>query len=192
MKPVNQKCTKITAIARSFLFLVTVGIADGQTIGLFYDFSRPQNQFAAGDIKAALEEDWFTVDEMDLKKLNMRYKKGKIVISLQSDGNVTSLLEKAGGAGTTRLGEQAYALRTTTRSELTYWVLGGDDNGAMCGTRQIAEYINFNGFADAWNEEDSPYLLNRGVKFNIPMDDKAPTYFYDNQENAIQGGKQSV
>ena len=29
---------------------------------------------------------------------------------------------------------------------MSYWVLGGDDNGAMYGGLQIAENINFNGF----------------------------------------------
>jgi len=75
-------------------------------------------------------------------------------------------------------GEQAYALRTTTTPQKSYWVLGGDDNGAMYGGLQIAENINFNGFTGSYNEEESPYLKNRGIKFNIPLDKKSPTYYY--------------
>lgn len=67
--------------AMSFLFLIKVGIIDAQTIGLFYDFSRTHPQFAAGDIKATLEDDGFNVEETDLNKVNKRYKNGKIVIS---------------------------------------------------------------------------------------------------------------
>ena len=50
----------------------------------------------------------------------------------------------------------------------------------MYGGLQVAEYITFNGFANIYNEEESPYLKYRGVKFNIPLDKEAPTYFYDN------------
>jgi len=70
-------------------------------------------------------------------------------------------------------------IRSTSKPDLSYWVLGGDDNGAMYGGLQIAENIQFNGMAEAFNEDDAPHLKNRGIKFNVPLDKEAPTYFYD-------------
>lgn len=90
------------------------------------------------------------------------------------------MLTAQGGSTATGLGEQAYALRTTTTPQMSYWVLGGDDNGAMYGGLQIAENIHFNGFTGSYNEEESPYLKYRGVKFNIPLDKDCPTYYYNN------------
>jgi len=165
----------------SVIFVFAAALLQAQTIGLFYDFSTPQYQFAASDIKTALEDNGFSVEVIDIEKLNKRYNKGKVVIALQSNDKVKTLLKKAGGVAAPLLGEQAYAIRTTTQPELGYWVMGGDHNGAMYGALQMAENINFNGFSGAYNEEESPYLMNRGIKFNIPLDIEAPTYFYDSR-----------
>lgn len=178
MNSTKSKWDLFKTFAISIIFLSIVNVSNAQTIGVFYNFSIPQHQFAANDIKTALEGDGLSVEMIDIEKLNRRYKNGKVVIALQSNANVASLLKKAGGADVSQLGDQAYALRTTTEPELSYWVLGGDDNGAMYGALQIAENINFNGFTGAYNDEESPHLLNRGIKFNIPLDAQAPTYFY--------------
>jgi hypothetical protein len=63
-------------------------------------------------------------------------------------------------------------------------VLGGDDNGAMYGALQIAENITFEGMTSAFTEDDAPHLKNRGIKFNLPLDKEAPTYFYDSRGTA--------
>ena len=75
------------------------------------------------------------------------------------------------------MGTQAYALRTTTtNSHLSYWVVGGDAAGAMYGGLQIAENISFNGYSGSYNSQESPFLLNRGMKLNLPLDKRIPTY----------------
>jgi hypothetical protein len=62
--------------------------------------------------------------------------------------------------------------------------MGGDDNGAMYGALQVAENIQFNGMAEVCHEDDEPHLKNRGIKFNVPLDSEAPTYFYDSRGTA--------
>ena len=74
------------------------------------------------------------------------------------------------------MGPQAYALRTTTKPDLSYWVLGGDATGAMYGGLQIAENISVNGFRGSFDTEESPFLLYRGMKLNLPLDRRIPTY----------------
>ena len=49
---------------------------------------------------------------------------------------------------------------------------------------QIAENIKFKGLTDACHEDDAPHLKNRGIKFNLPLDEEAPTYFYDSRGTA--------
>jgi len=174
----------IGSTVKSLLIALMLGIISnagfGETIGVFYNLTTPQNEFAAGDIKAALEAKGFSVKLIDLSTLSGNYTGKKIVIALETNSQVTSLLSAQGGKVVTGLGEQAYALRTTTAPAKSYWILGGDINGAMYGGLQIAENINFNRFSGSYNEEKSPYLKNRGIKFNIPLDDKAPTYFWEN------------
>ncbi|MFC1762339.1 hypothetical protein ACFL6U_09690 [Planctomycetota bacterium] len=149
-----------------------------ETIGLFYDSNTPQHYFAADDIKTALEAKRFAVELKDLSALSESYEGKKIIMCLLSNAQVLSLFESQGGFRPNQLAEQAYALRTTTTPELSYWVLGGDVNGAMYGGLQIAENIQFHGLGKTYNEVDSPHLKNRGIKFNIPLDKKSPTYYY--------------
>lgn len=151
------------------------------SVSVFYNQHMPQHDFAANDIKTALESKNISVEFKALSSLTNSYKGRKVVIGLAGDAQVEKLLKGQGGSTVNSLGKQAYALRTTTVAGLSYWILGGDNNGAMYGALQIAENINFNGFRESYNVEESPYLKNRGIKFNIPLDKESPTYYYNNQ-----------
>ena len=74
----------------------------------------PQHEFAANDIKTALETKGFTVKLKDIALLDDKISGKKIVIALNTNTNVTTLLTAQGGSAVNGLGEQAYALRTTT------------------------------------------------------------------------------
>jgi len=67
-------------------------------------------------------------------------------------------------------------LQTTKKGQTSYWILGGDINGAMYGGLQIAENISQDGFSGLYNNQESPFMLNRGMKLNIPLDRRIPTY----------------
>ena len=55
-------------------------------------------------------------------------------------------------------------------------MVGGDANGAMYGALEIAENIKFNGFKETYNSQQSPSILKRGIKLNLPMDKESRTY----------------
>ena len=141
-----------------------------------------QIKFAAGDVKAALEKNKFTVEMLPVASLNTSYPNKKVVIALASDTAVTAVLAAQGGSKVAGLGEQAYGLRTTEKPQKSYWALGGDANGAMYGGLQIAENIKFNRFTGSYNNEESPAILKRGIKLNLPLDKNSPTY--DNAKNS--------
>lgn len=172
----------IAAILKTYLvviiFGVMPGLLKGETICVFYNTEIPQHSFAANDIKSALELKSYSVQLINLTELSGGFSGKKIIIALASNSDVQTLMKSEGVLKPASLSEQAYALRTSTHPAKSYWVLGGDKNGTMYGGLQLAENIHFNGFDGIYNEEDSPYLKNRGVKFNIPLDFKAPTYFH--------------
>jgi hypothetical protein len=147
-----------------------------ETVGVFFDSNVAQIEFAAGDVKTALESKGFQVEMLSLSSLKSDYAKKKIVIALASNADVTKLLTSAGGTIPTGLGEQAYGLRTTKKGKHSFWVLGGDENGAMYGALQIAENIGADGFSGSYNSQESPFMLNRGMKLNMPLDKRVPTY----------------
>jgi len=157
-----------------------------QTVGVFFDSNVSQLKFAAGDVKEALESKNFTVEMIPLTALDASYSNMKVVITLASDQAVTDVLIGQGGTIPTGLGEQSYSLRTTTTPQTSYWVLGGDENGAMYGGLEIAENIKFNGFKETYNSQESPAILKRGIKLNLPFDEKSPTYESNSKGTSFQ------
>jgi len=158
------------------LFFTFYSTAFSQTVGVFYDNTLEPIKFAAADVQTALVKEGYTVEMLALSSLNDLYANKKIVIALASNIAINGILSNQGGSAPTGLGEQAYALRTTTQGQTSYWVLGGDVNGAMYGGLQIAENISFNGFSGTYNIQETPFMLNRGMKLNLPMDRRIPTY----------------
>ena len=148
----------------------------GETVGVFYDPGVAQIKFAAGDIRAALESRKFTVEMLPLSELSAKYGKKKIVVLLESNSQGIAIFKKQGGKLPDALGEQAYGLRTNASPQTSYWVIGGDANGAMYGALQIAEDISAKGMNGTYTAQESPFLLNRGMKLNMPFDRRVPTY----------------
>ncbi len=158
------------------LLLICSTSSSAETVGLYYDAATPQIAFAAGDIKAALEKQKHSVETHALAALTKDSAGKKIVLALASDKAAASALSTQGSKTVGALGTQAYALRTTTQPELSYWVLGGDANGVMYGGLQVAENISAHGVGTSFEGDESPFLEHRGMKLNMPLDRRIPTY----------------
>lgn len=156
--------------------LAQPAIVNAETVGVFFDPKVEQIRFAAGDVKAALEKNKATVEMLPVASLQSSYANKKVVIALASDAAVTAALADQGASNVVGLGEQAYGLRTTERPQKSYWALGGDANGAMYGGLQIAENISFSQFTGTYSSEESPAILKRGIKLNLPLDKYSVTY----------------
>jgi hypothetical protein len=150
--------------------------ASEEAVGIYFDPGSPQIAFAAGDIKAALEGRKHTVRTHPLAALGEGGPGRRIVLAVATDKIAALALSAQGGKPVASLGAQAYALRSTPKPDGSHWVLGGDANGAMYGGLQIAENISFHGFSERFDREESPLLLNRGMKLNLPLDRRLPTY----------------
>lgn len=157
-----------------------------ETIGIFYSSTVEQIEFAAGDVKTALESKGFSVDMIDIDQLNADYPNKKVVIARANDTEVIKVLIAQGGVAPTGLGEQAYALRTTTLGQNSFWALGGDNNGAMYGGLQLAENIRINGFTGSYIGQESPAILKRGIKLNLPFDAESTTYGKTNTTSKVK------
>jgi hypothetical protein len=147
-----------------------------ETIGLFFDTALEQVKFASGDVKSALQAKGYTVEEMPLSSLTPSYPNKKVVLALSANAAATAIFNGQGGVTPTGLSEQAYALISTTQGQPSHWVFGGDNIGAMYGGFQVAENIASSGFSGTYNVTEKPYLLQRGMKLNMPFDKRLPTY----------------
>lgn len=163
------------------IFLIIIfssAMLKAEVVGLFYNQSIPQAAFAASDIRNSLVKRGFEVEELSLEKLTTRYNRRKVVLALKSNDRTLNAL-KAENSDITKLqklGEQAYALRTSSAGQKSYWIIGGDEAGLMYGGLAMAENISFEGLAGNYNENNQPYIKRRGIKFNILLDKRMPGF----------------
>jgi hypothetical protein len=182
----NLKSMMMRLCAMGIMLLAIPVVLFAETVGVFFDSKVPQINFAAGDVKIALESKGFKVEILPLTALDAKYATKKVVIALASNVDMAKLLASGGGIVPSGLGEQAYNLQTTNKPQKSYWVFGGDANGAMYGALEIAENIKFDGFKETYNSQQSPAILKRGVKLNLPFDEKSPTYERNHKGTSYQ------
>jgi hypothetical protein len=76
-----------------------------------------------------------------------------------------------------KFGDQCYAIRIAGEGQQkNIFVLSGESTGAMYGALDIAEAISCNTIHRLTEGDHSPYLARRGIKFNLPLDLRTPTY----------------
>jgi hypothetical protein len=125
----------------------TLASAMASGAALHYDQSIPQLQFAAGEIQSALR-------------------------SLGSgSGTAAQIVLEVSSAKTSTPQSYSIAKRGTA-----YTVSGSDAVGAMYGGLDIAEAIRLGTLAEMSDQEHSPHIARRGIKFNIPLDVRTPSY----------------
>ena len=60
------------------------------------------------------------------------------------------------------------------------WVIGADASGAMYGALELAETVQIAGTLKGISDRlVNPHLDGRGIKFNIPLDARTPSYSDD-------------
>jgi hypothetical protein len=76
---------------------------------------------------------------------------------------------------------QGYAIRrSVTGGRTTWWAIGHDPAGAMYGALDLAERARADGhLQQAEDTQVNPYIARRGIKFNIPLDARTPSYSDD-------------
>ena len=164
----------LRGLAAVIAFL-TAGEAAAQTNAVVvFDAAIPAVRFAAGDVQAALRRKGVTVLTAAADRLSSQTAGTQIVITTIA----TSL---AGQPSVSGLTAQGYAIRrVTTGQRSRWWAIGADVPGAMYGALELAEAIelagNLSGVAD---RQVNPHIARRGIKFNIPLDARTPSYSDD-------------
>ncbi len=146
-----------------------------KSAAIYRDSAVPQVLFAAQEIRTALEENGFRVAEKSLGQLSGREEETRIILTLRNQRQVVRRLLDEGAKPIPALYSQGYAIRTTGRS--SYWAIGADEAGTMYGGLHIAETVRLEKSLDAVGDTfRNPSILRRGIKFNIPLDARTPSY----------------
>lgn len=166
-----------------FLLLALVPASAKERITLSYEGRRPQLEFAAAEIRREVEARGDACVKLDLNQLSAANSRTRIVLA--SDSAESQRLSKELHVAPLRAAApQAYGLRKRrTGAQTTYVVLGFDNAGAMYGGLDVAEAIRLGTLAGLKDADHSPRIARRGIKFNITLDRRTPTYS-DNSDSA--------
>lgn len=150
MKTQNIAMLSLVVLFLQLFYIVGVGHA-GQTVAITYDPNDAMHAFGVRDLERSLEA---TGNQVVGENAALR-----IVISQYEPG----------------MGPQSFRIqREGTRG---IRIVAGDSVGAMYGALELAEQIILGGGLEAVQEKArKPYILRRGLKFNIPLDARAPSY----------------
>jgi hypothetical protein len=132
----------------------------------------PQSAFAVSEIKAAVTKMGGKFQEAPLSASRATEVSGVRII-LARHGDVLS--------GWNPLPKptvpQAYAIRVKKSGSLQdILVLGVDAVGTMYGGLDLAEAISMNALDSLTDRDHAPYVAERGIKLNIPLDARTPSY----------------
>lgn len=166
---------RLHALTALFLVFSLRAPAAESAWALLYDPDVPQVRFAASEIRAACAARGAPLFEEPLDRLAQAAAPVRLVIAA---GPAASKLAAALSVKPLeKTSPQSYAIRRAGQGgRRTVAVLAADAAGAMYGGLDLAEAVR-TGTLDAIAEADhSPYIAQRGFKFNIPLDLRTPSY----------------
>jgi hypothetical protein len=167
------------------LFVLVAATCEGAALNnaLFYDTRIPQIEFAASEIRKAYAASGASLSEAQLERLTADPSAVKIAIAADS-AQSASLAASLGVPTLKGNGSQSYAIRRKAANGITtVAILGADAAGAMYGGLDIAEAIRLGSLDALANSDHAPRIERRGIKFNVPLDARTPSYS-DNSDAA--------
>ena len=137
------------------LFITTLSIGNfcsaGQKVKINIMDEDPRIAFAVQDIKQALQ------------------KTGYELVDRDAELSINFTLFESG------MGPQSFRIQKEGNRAIR--IVCGDSLGAMYGGLELAEMITLGGGLHAVQDKArKPYVLRRGLKFNIPFDGRTPSY----------------
>ena len=166
-------------IALVYLGVGNVGQAAARAqeqTAVFHAPAVRQVAFAAEEIRRALEKKgkrWALRNLADLAAAPQNIR----IVMVASAEDLARYVKDLSLVPPKAKGAQTYALRKRTEgARTTYVVLAADPVGAMYGGLDLAEAIHLGTLAELEDCDRSPFILRRGIKFNIPLDARTPSY----------------
>lgn len=147
----QRPTTHVSIILFAIVAIASYSCNAKQKVSITFNEEDPMMAFAVGDIKEALQRFGYEVGrtDADLRVVFERFEPG--------------------------MGPQAFRIQKEGNRAIR--IVYGDSLGAMYGGLELAEMITLDGGLHAVRERArKPYVLRRGLKFNIPFDGRTPSY----------------
>jgi hypothetical protein len=164
---------KSLGVVVSLLSLVTgTGAASAETLPVFADPDLAQVEVVLAELRGAVDEGTIRLQPLDA--LDEGRRGPAIVLSLVEDDDVREALAASACVPSAELKPEGFSLRRCQGA--TLWVVGRDPAGLLYGGFELAEQLATAGWDGVRDTDQSPYMALRGVKFNLPLDARTPTY----------------
>jgi hypothetical protein len=138
-----------------------------ETVSIFAPTKQPMLEFALGDLRSALTKRGVGVQTAARDSADIVLLDAAAYRSLSGSSNGTPKVDFD-------FKPEEFSLQKADGGRI--WVIGADDAGLMYGALELAEQIRLHGRAGVLATSQNPHLAERGVKFNIPLDLRTPTY----------------
>lgn len=154
-----------------------VGFGQSKQLLIRFDATQKQLAFAGKEIRQEALKKGYSVRISPTFVAKPTNEEG-IVINLIADSVAVGRASKEAGLKAPEgIGWQHYAIRVNrTKGQQVVYVLAGDPTGAMYGGLDVAEAIRQQSLNTLTNSDNTPYLERRGIKFNVPLDLRTPSY----------------
>ena len=172
---------RILSIFTLTVFLLEIGPAGAKAAAqreaaLFYDRKVPAVRFAAEEIGRELKAANHACTTGALADLPRAAASLNIVL-VSTPEQARRSARELGVTPLAAVSPQSYSLRRKSAGQTdTYIVLAADAAGAMYGGLDLAEAIRLGTLAELKDSDHAPYIARRGIKFNIPLDARTPSY----------------
>ena len=166
-----------------YLTLLACDLGHAQTAALFSDASAGPVSFAATEIRNAQSAKGSRLSELGLDALGADTSPQRFAIAA-GPAQSQRLASQLGLAPPKGDSPQSYSIRRSNKDgRVTIAVLGADAAGAMYGGLDVAEAIRLGTLPSIADSDHSPRIERRGIKFNVPLDVRTPSYS-DNSDAA--------
>lgn len=145
----------------------------GQEVGLFFQHDIPQVEFAASEIRAAAQAKNLSCAISNLEEFP-KATPGVRIVLLSSNARAQSF--GLSDSNSSAKAESYFIAKKNGGAHTNYFVVGADAIGTMYGGLDIAEAIKLGMLGQLKDGEHAPFIERRGIKFNIPLDARTPSY----------------
>ncbi len=158
------------------LFTAFTGFSQNTPISVYLSDSTSQVSFSISELAKACRKSGYSPVFLPLGKFNGKTQKIQIVISSQDDATVNTVMKKFRLTADTSLAPEGFCIRVSDGGSPVIWVSARDKAGLMYGILEVSELLEQRNLQDIKNVTQNPYMKMRGVKFNIPLDMRTPSY----------------
>ncbi len=169
---------KILILNLICFFPVSLVLADQPVFSIFPGSSSPMVNFAISKIESSLKKQGILAEikQSDALSRKALHKGASVVFMLTENGRDRELMRDHHVFPAENIESEGFCIRVTTGSKPVFWVIARDEAGLMYGGLELAETILTGGPDAVQDFEKNPYMKMRGIKFNIPLDMRTPSY----------------